>query len=120
MRVSVVIPVYNRQALCERALASVLAQPIDGMEVIIVDDGSQPPFELPSDIAADARVRLIRHARNGGESAARNSGLGAAHSEWIAFLDSDDYWLADTLRPRLEAAEMDRKVNSNPMILYSA
>lgn len=120
MRISVVIPVLNRQALCERALRSALAQQIDGLETIIVDDGSQPPFQLPAHIAEHPDVRVFRHEENRGPAAARNTGVGAARGEWIACLDSDDYWLADTLRPRLESAERDRKARPSQMAVHAA
>jgi glycosyltransferase involved in cell wall biosynthesis len=120
MRVSVVIPVHNRQAPGERALRSALAQGLDAMEVIVVDDGSQPPFALPADIAAKPNVRLVRHDQNRGAAAARNTGIGAARADWIALLDSDDYWLTDTLRPRLESAERTFENDHDPMILHAA
>src|SRR5712672_1924489 len=97
MRISVVIPIHNRQALGERALRSAVAQGIDGMEVVVVDDYSQTPFGLPPDITGRADVRVIRHSENRGAAAARNTGVEAARGGWVAFLDSDDYWLADTL-----------------------
>jgi cellulose synthase/poly-beta-1,6-N-acetylglucosamine synthase-like glycosyltransferase len=120
MRVSVIIPVHDRQTLCERALRSVLAQHVADMETIIVDDGSQSPFRLPADIAETPGIRVIRHDRNRGPAAARNTGVDAARGEWIAFLDSDDYWLAGTLKPRLELAESDRRTMPERMMLYAA
>src|SRR5262245_48981954 len=101
MRVSVIIPVYNRPQLGERALRSAVAQQVEGMEIVVVDDCSNPPFRLAPDIAENPNVRLIRNERNGGASVARNNGVALAKGNWIAFLDSDDYWLPDTLRPRL-------------------
>jgi len=120
MRISVVLPVLNRQALGERALRSAVAQGVDGTEIIVVDDGSEPPFELPSDIATKANVRLIRFDTNRGESVARNTGVGAAVAAWIAFLDSDDYWPANTLQARLECAELAWRNEPDRMILYVA
>jgi len=120
MRVSVVIPVHNRQTLCERALRSALAQRVGEMETIIVDDGSQPPFRLPADLAGTSKVRIIRHDSNHGPAAARNTGVEAACGEWIAFLDSDDYWLSGTLKPRLELAESDRPATPDRMTLHAA
>src|SRR5580658_4114105 len=104
MRVSVVIPLYGRQALGERALRSARSQDVDGMEIIVVDDGSDPPSKLPADLASDPRVRLLRHEINQGAGRARDTGVAAAQGDWIAFLDSDDYWLPGTLTPRLEFA----------------
>jgi GT2 family glycosyltransferase len=100
----VVIPVFNRQRLGERAVLSACAQVVDGMEIIVVDDGSDPPFRMPADMPPSTNVRLIRHEFNCGAGAARNSGIRAARGEWIALLDSDDYWLPATLEPRLDFA----------------
>jgi glycosyltransferase involved in cell wall biosynthesis len=88
--VSVIIPAYNRQELVARALSSVTRQTALPAEVIVVDDASD-------DGTADAAERLgatvIRHARNLGTAAARNSGLAQATTPWVALLDSDDEWL---------------------------
>src|SRR6266699_32099 len=105
MRVSVIIPVYDRQALGERALRSARSQDVDDMEVVLVDDASDPPFQLPADLAADPRVRVVRHEVNRGAGRSRDTGVAAAGGDWVAFLDSDDYWLPGTLAPRLEIAE---------------
>jgi glycosyltransferase involved in cell wall biosynthesis len=108
IRVSVIITVYKRQVLCERALRSAIAQDIDEMEIIVVDDWSEPPFVLPAEVAAMPNVRLIQHNENLGESGARNTGVAAAKGEWIAFLDSDDYWPAKfaAAAPRTRRAEL--------------
>ncbi len=92
MRISVVIPSYNRHDTLTRALQSVFAQtsPVD--EAILVDDGST---DLSAEMAERdfPTVRIIRQA-NRGVSAARNRGIAAARFEWIALLDSDDAWQA--------------------------
>lgn len=120
MRVSVVIPVYERQTLAERALRSARSQDVDGMEIIAIDDASEPPFQLPADLAADPHVRVLRHAQNRGAGRARDTGVGATQGEWIAFLDSDDYWLPGTLAPRLELAERAFAATRDPMVAYAA
>lgn len=120
MRVSVVIPLYDRQALGERALRSARSQVVDGMEVIVVDDGSERPFELPADLASDPHVRVLRHDVNQGAGRARDTGVAAARGDWIAFLDSDDYWLPGTLAPRLEFAERAFAATGDPMVAYAA
>jgi GT2 family glycosyltransferase len=89
------------------------------MEIVVVDDCSCPPFRLPPDIAEHSNVRLVRNKTNGGESVARNVGVDAAKGDWIAFLDSDDFWLVDTLRSRLELAEKEFSEN-NMMTAYVA
>lgn len=95
MRISVVVPTFNRAHLLPRALNSILRQSLPATEIIVVDDGSQ-------DGTADLirrRYPQIRYLRqpNGGVSSARNRGLGAAGGDWIALLDSDDAWLPDKL-----------------------
>jgi glycosyltransferase involved in cell wall biosynthesis len=120
MRVSVVIPLYGRQALGERALRSARSQDVDGMEIIVVDDGSDPPSKLPADLASDPRVRLLRHEINQGAGRARDTGVAAAQGDWIAFLDSDDYWLPGTLAPRLEFAVRAFAATGDPMVAYAA
>ena len=120
MRISVIIPVYDRQALGERALRSARSQDLDEMEVIVVDDGSHPPFELPPDLAVDPGVRVMRHPDNRGAGRSRDTGIAAARGDWIAFLDSDDYWLPGTLAPRLEMAERAFAATGDPMVAYAA
>jgi glycosyltransferase involved in cell wall biosynthesis len=120
VRVSVIIPVYNRPELGERAVRSAIAQRVEGMEIVVVDDCSNPPFRLAPDIAENPNIRLVRNETNGGESVARNNGVAAAKGSWIAFLDSDDYWLVDTLRPRLELAEREFSAENYAMTTYVA
>ena len=95
--VSVIIPTFNRGYILAEAITSVLKQTYSNFEVIIVDDGST---DNTVDIARnfrDHRVRLIRHEKNRGVAAARNSGLEAAQGEFISFLDSDDLWQPEKL-----------------------
>lgn len=118
-RVSVIIPVYQRQADGVRALRSALAQDVEDLEILIIDDGSPDPFVLPPDLAADPRICLIRHAVNGGESAARNTGLARARGDWIAYLDSDDEWLAGKLAGQLAFAEaMEARLSAGALAVY--
>jgi len=95
IRVSVIIPCKDRSDLLGRALRSVRRQVEAGcdfeLEVIVVDDGSEPALD-PADGQVD---RLVRHETNLGASAARNSGVEAASGDVIAFLDSDDLWHSD-------------------------
>ncbi|MGH9051027.1 MAG: glycosyltransferase family 2 protein [Acidimicrobiia bacterium] len=100
--VSIVITTHNRPELVSRAIASALAQTTGDLEVLVVDDGSRPPYE--ADIA-DERVRLLRRDRAGGPSAARNTGLEVARGQWITFLDDDDELAPEMLRQSLDAAD---------------
>jgi glycosyltransferase involved in cell wall biosynthesis len=89
--VSVIIPAYNRAHMLRRALASVWSQrPSLPAEVIVVDDGST---DETAEVASGLGATVIRHPRNLGLSAARNSGLQVARNAWVALLDSDDEWL---------------------------
>jgi glycosyltransferase involved in cell wall biosynthesis len=95
LEVSVVIPTYNRAALLPRAVHSVLANIRQGDEVIVVDDGST------DDTAAQMSpfIDRVRYARlsHGGAGATRNAGVRLATRPLVAFLDSDDIWMADKL-----------------------
>jgi glycosyltransferase involved in cell wall biosynthesis len=90
MLTSVVIPVYNGAETIARTVESILAQvpPVD--EVVVVNDGSTDA--TLERIPRDERVRVITQP-NGGEGAARNSGIAAARGELVFFVDADDYWL---------------------------
>jgi glycosyltransferase involved in cell wall biosynthesis len=93
--VSVVIPAYNRPEMTLRAVESALGQrPLPPAEVIVVDDCST---DDTGRVAADAGARVIRHERNQGEGASRNTGVAAAEQPWIGLLDSDDEWLPGLL-----------------------
>lgn len=98
-RVSVVIPVYNREALIARAIDSVLAQRGCDFELIVVNDGSTDGTrELLDGYGQD--IRAI-HQQNAGRSAARNAGMEAAEGEFVALLDSDDTWHENKLEAQL-------------------
>jgi glycosyltransferase involved in cell wall biosynthesis len=89
---SVIIPVYNRADILERALRSVLEQTFQDFEIVVVDDGSS---DRPEDVVArvnDPRIRLISK-QNGGGAAARNLGFDRAQGRYVALLDSDDIFL---------------------------
>ena len=100
-RVSVVIPAYRRADVVGRAVDSVLAQTMDDLEVLVVDDGSADGTEAVVTGYDDPRVRSLAHERNRGVSAARNTGVAAARGDYVAFLDSDDEWLPRKLDRQL-------------------
>lgn len=93
--VSVVIPAYNAAWCVRKAIDSVLAQTFHSFELIVVDDGSTD--DTPTVLASygDA-IRVVRQP-NCGMGGARNAGIQAATGEFIAFLDSDDWWLPQKL-----------------------
>ena len=91
--VSVIIPVYNAERYLPQCLDSVLAQTLEDIEVICVDDGSTDGSVaiLKRYAARDSRIRLIRQ-KNACAGAARNQGLREANGEYLSFLDSDDFF----------------------------
>ena len=97
--VSVVIPCYNAATWISSSLNSVAAQKWPALEVIVVDDGSTDgSVDLLRAHFPDVRVL---QQRNGGAAAARNAGIQAAHGDWIAFLDADDWWLPGKLQAQM-------------------
>ena len=96
--ISVVIPLYNKEAEVEHALRSVLEQSLAVGEIIVVNDGSTDASEgVVREIIArhpEANIRLISE-ENRGVSAARNRGISEAKGEYVALLDADDWWLSN-------------------------
>ena len=90
--ISIIIPVYNVEKFLPQCIDSILAQTYKDFELILVDDGSPDgsPAICDSYAQRDERVRVI-HQKNAGVSAARNNGIEHAKSEWISFVDSDDW-----------------------------
>lgn len=104
--VSVVIPVYNVEAYLARCVDSVLAQSLQDLQIILVDDGSPDGCPQICDEYAgrDARIRVI-HKKNGGLASARNAGMDAAEGKWLFFLDSDDWLEPDGLETLMAVGE---------------
>jgi glycosyltransferase involved in cell wall biosynthesis len=99
-----VIPAYNAERFIDEPIRSILAQTYEIAEIIVVDDGSA---DRTAEVAAGfPRTRVIRRV-NGGQAAARNTGIHAASGEWIAFLDHDDVWLPQKTEVQLEYISPD-------------
>jgi glycosyltransferase involved in cell wall biosynthesis len=91
MRISVVIPLYNKIYNIKRALDSVLNQTYPAIEIIVVNDGSTDGSVWLVKELCNPFIQLV-HQDNEGVSAARNKGISLAKGEWIALLDADDFW----------------------------
>lgn len=100
--VSVVLATHNRPLTLGRAMASVLAQLHEALELIVVDDASDPATREIVEVFKDERVRYLRLHENCGAAAARNAGARLARSELLAFQNDDDIWLIDKLERQVE------------------
>jgi glycosyltransferase involved in cell wall biosynthesis len=107
-RVTVVIPTYNRRGIVMEAVESVLAQTVDELELLVVDDGSTDGTAEMIEAAhsSEPRLSVVRQA-NGGTSVARNTGVRKARAAFVAYLDSDDLWEPDCLASQLAVADRE-------------
>ncbi len=111
VKISVIVPAYNTADYLPACLDSILSQTVQDIEVICINDGSPDnALEIMNTYAArDQRVRVI-DKKNEGVGAARNDGIAAAGGEWIAFMDSDDFYPHDETLSRLYTAATENGV----------
>ncbi|HUU81636.1 MAG TPA: glycosyltransferase family A protein [Acidobacteriota bacterium] len=98
--VSVIIPTFNRAGKVARAISSVLYQTFTDYEIIVVNDASSDGTERVLS-QFGKHITCLHHSSNLGVSATRNTGIRSAGSPFIAFLDSDDYWLPQKLAAQI-------------------
>ncbi|WP_236170003.1 glycosyltransferase [Pseudomonas parasichuanensis] len=101
MSISFIIPAYNSQASLKKCLDSILQQPYDQYEIIVVNDGSTDGTQeiIEEYLRLDGRIKTI-YQENSGQGAARSNGLALARGDYVWFVDSDD-WLLQSVLPRL-------------------
>ena len=104
--VSVVVPAYNAVRTLPATIASIEAQTVRPLEIIVVDDGSK---DATAELAESLGARSITQ-ENAGHAAARNTGVRAAQGRYVAFVDADDLWLPEKLEQQLA------HIASNPQI----
>lgn len=104
---SVIIPTFNRMGFLEKAVESVLSQTFDNLELIVVDDGSTDETGEFISSCSDKRLKYL-YQTNSGVSKTRNKGLSEAKGLFIAFLDSDDYWL------KVKLEKIKKEIDSSP------
>ncbi|EPT8590449.1 glycosyltransferase family 2 protein [Campylobacter jejuni] len=92
-KISIIIPTYNVEKYIARALESCINQTFKDIEIIVVDDcGNDKSIEIAKEYAKkDARIKIIHNKTNLGTFAARNNGVKHSNSEYLMFLDPDDY-----------------------------
>ncbi|MGA9048014.1 MAG: glycosyltransferase family 2 protein [Dehalococcoidia bacterium] len=114
--ISIIIPTFNRSHVLARAIKSALLQTYQDFEIIVVDDCSSDSTSVIVGGLNDGRISYIRHEKNRGVAAARNSGLAASKGEYVAFLDSDDEWLPEKLERELKCF---REATADTGIVYT-
>ena len=107
-KVSVIIPTYNREKLIIRAIESVLAQTYKDFEIVVVDDGSSDATKTAL-APFDGKIKYI-YQDNAGIALARNRGIKESAGDYIAFLDSDDYWVPEKLAEQVKILDAYPKV----------
>jgi len=109
-KVSIVIPVFNRERLVPRAIRSCLAQTEPDFEIVVVDDGSTDGSREAVRQFDDPRLRLFTQPQNMGVTTARNRGTAEARADWVMFFDSDDELVPEavaTIVEKIDESEPD-------------
>ncbi len=115
--VSVIIRTFERREMLGTAIESVLNQTFQDFEIIVIDDASNDGTAEFVRAIKDDRVSLIALDENQGGSITGNLGIKASKGEWVANLDSDDYWYEDKLRQQIEFA---KTVDDRVSVIYTA
>ena len=102
MKISVIIPTYNRGNIISNSIKSVLNQTYKNLEIIIVDDGSTDNTKEEVDKIGDEKIRYIKLEKNLGGSNARNIGIKNSKGRYISFQDSDDIFYPDKLEKQIK------------------
>ena len=111
MKLSIIIPTYNRSKYITKCLSSVLNQTYKNIEVIIIDDGSTDNTEEIIKTFNDERIRYFKNT-NHGIGYSRNFGIEKATGDYIFFLDSDDYINSDSVDKML------KNINDNDILIF--
>ncbi len=108
--VSVIVPTYNREEFLPRCLDAIFRQSYQPLEIIVVDDGSTDGTATVIRNSFGKRVQYFREEHSGLPAVARNRGLEAASGDYVAFCDSDDYWMPHKIEVQVHRMT-DRKAN---------
>ena len=108
MKVSIIMPVYNKAKYLENMVNCILSQTYTNFELIIINDGSTDGSDKICDkLSKDSRIKVI-HIENAGVSNARNIGLEIVRGEYIQFLDADDYIEKNMLEDLVKIADKNK------------
>ena len=103
--ISIVLPTYNRAAMLNRAVKSIIAQDYINWELLIVDNSSTDDTDYVVSQFDDDRIKIFKISNEGSIGKSRNYGIRKASGNWIAFIDSDDWWLPNKLRVCMDTLE---------------
>jgi len=112
-KISIIICSYNRAQYIEKAIRSILDQTFTNFEIIVIDDASEDNTEnIVRDLTQkDQRIKYFKNENNLGISKSRNKGVSLAQGEYIAMLDSDDYWIDNNkLLKQVDILEEDKNI----------
>lgn len=110
--ISIITTSYNYSEFIAETIKSIQAQTYSDWELIVVDDAScDNSVEIIKSFCDDKRIKLICHDKNKGLTQAVKTGLKYAKGEWIAFLESDDLWVENTLDERINAIKNHPQVS---------
>lgn len=107
-RIAVIIPTWNRKKLIKKAILSALNQSYQPHEIIVCDDGSTDGTEQVVSGINSNLIRYFHLPHSGHPSVARNYGIQISKSNFIAFLDSDDYWHEDKLKKQVDQLQLSK------------
>lgn len=101
--ISIITPVYNAERFLTQTIDSVLNQTFDNFEYLLINDCStdRSVVILEQYQNQDKRIKVINNVENSGAAVSRNAGLAQARGRYIAFIDSDDYWMPEKLVTQL-------------------
>ena len=117
--ISVVIPTYNRGCLLKRALGSIICQTYPHWEALVVDNHSSDDTDQVVDGCNDNRIRLLKVHNHGVIALSRNVGIREASGEYVAFLDSDDWWTPRKLEESLKYLEKGNDLVYHDLLVVS-
>jgi glycosyltransferase involved in cell wall biosynthesis len=110
LKVSIIVPTYNRAHLVTETIDSILAQTFKDFELIVVDNESTDNTEEVIKSYTDRRIKYFRHQNNGVVAVNRNYGISKANGEYIAFCDDDDLWMPEKLERQVKLLDLNKEL----------